>query len=495
MALTTTPNKAAPRTALLLGHSGHGDSRVQRTCMALMDAGMDVRLFTLRRSKEAMQSKKSDLNHIAVRAVELEEGLLYPPPLSYLRNIRRKYFTENIEPSTIPNPNKKKPLEGEISDRNLSFIHKIARSLSALFWHQAVAKSMFDEVSRFDPDVIFANDLSMLGAGVIISGEIGARIIYDAHEFEQDRNGVEETVAEYIRRLWEGRLILHADAVITVGEAIAARLSKLYGISKPTVVLNIPNDSLPDERLSRSAIGMPENAYVVLYVGTLAVGRGVEVMIDALPEAILQIPDIYFAVAGPSTLTRWEALHKQAYRLGVADRLIKIEAVPENQVTGLISLADVSVIPTLPSCESYRLGLPNKLFKSLRSGTPVVATPLPEVATILKKYGGGVVTTGYGPADLLDGIMKGKEDARLSNLPNNYSAKEGARRITVLVKALALRVTPPDALSYDFDISALHASYWRPVEKGLKVFFARFIVSLVKVKKSQKNNSIESLKS
>lgn len=179
--------------------------------------------------------------------------------------------------------------------------------------------------------------------------------------------------------------------------------------------------------------------------------------------------------------------------MNVIDRLIKIEAVPGDHVPGLIRLADLSIIPVLPSCESYRLGLPNKLFQSLQAGTSIVATPLPEVAAILNAYGGGVVTRGFGSSELLEGILKAKAGVETNCLPDRYSAEDGAQRIAGLVWALVRKEPIPELSRYDFDRSMLEAGNWKPDGKGLRPFLARICVRLMRMK-IEKNTLIEHLK-
>jgi len=49
--------KEKPRIAILLDHSGYEDSRVFRTCKYLINAGMDVQLFTLHKGISKKKTK------------------------------------------------------------------------------------------------------------------------------------------------------------------------------------------------------------------------------------------------------------------------------------------------------------------------------------------------------------------------------------------------------------------------------------------------------
>jgi glycosyltransferase involved in cell wall biosynthesis len=86
---------------------------------------------------------------------------------------------------------------------------------------------------------IHCNDLDTLPIGVFIKTLLnrGTKIIYDAHEYEIERNGMSAR-GRKISKIVEKALIRKANAVITVSNGIANEYVRLYGIPKPIVIFN-----------------------------------------------------------------------------------------------------------------------------------------------------------------------------------------------------------------------------------------------------------------
>jgi glycosyltransferase involved in cell wall biosynthesis len=101
---------------------------------------------------------------------------------------------------------------------------------------------------------------------------------------------------------------------------------------------------------------------------------------------------------------RREELDHFAREHNVSTRWHHLAPVPPDQIGALLRQADFSVIPIQPSCTSYRLCLPNKLFQSLAVGTPVLSTPLPEIVATLDGRPDGIITDGYDAIALARGL-------------------------------------------------------------------------------------------
>jgi glycosyltransferase involved in cell wall biosynthesis len=66
-------------------------------------------------------------------------------------------------------------------------------------------------------------------------------------------------------------------------------------------------------------------------------------------------------------------------------------AVAPDQVAAVLSSAHCALVAIQPTCLSYRYSLPNKLFEAVQAGVPVVATNLPDVASVVNDYGLGTL--------------------------------------------------------------------------------------------------------
>ncbi|HHH55402.1 MAG TPA: glycosyl transferase family 1, partial [Bacteroidetes bacterium] len=93
-----------------------------------------------------------------------------------------------------------------------------------------------------ESEIFHCNDLGTLPIAVMIKKFFNpqAKIVYDAHEYETEINGL-HGIRKFLIKQLEKRLISSVDKVITVSDSIAHEYVRLYGIEKPTLVLNTPS--------------------------------------------------------------------------------------------------------------------------------------------------------------------------------------------------------------------------------------------------------------
>lgn len=152
----------------------------------------------------------------------------------------------------------------------------LGRMFATLQWSYAVWKRM----RGMDVTCINAHSLPVLPLCVALKIRHKARLVYDTHELET------ETITSYgIRKLlakWTERLLIgRADHVFCVGDKIADWYQAHYSIVRPTVIRNMPE--APTDLISmdlRTRFHIPPDALVVIYVGLLAQGRGIDDLLE-----------------------------------------------------------------------------------------------------------------------------------------------------------------------------------------------------------------------
>lgn len=226
-----------------------------------------------------------------------------------------------------------------------------------------------------------AHDLNTLQLALDCAASHGGRVVYDSHEIftEAGRTArLSSAGRRYLRRL-ERQWAAGADAVITVNASLAARLSDLLGIDHVAVVHNAAD--IPADGISplRAAVGVTADVPLLIYHGSMVVGRGVEDAIRALGDPSIAAAHLVLMGSGP-LLPDLETLARE---LGVADRVHLRDPVPPDEVTRYVAGADVAVMPIEPTTLNHRLSSPNKMFEAIAAGVPVVAPNFVEFRRIV----------------------------------------------------------------------------------------------------------------
>jgi glycosyltransferase involved in cell wall biosynthesis len=248
-------------------------------------------------------------------------------------------------------------------------------------------------------DVVHAHDFNVLRLADELARGMGARLVYDAHEFwsGRERHG-RPTPAERAReRRVEQQIIRRADAVLTVSDGIAERLGRWRG-GPVTVVRNtFPLDAAPYPGPGL----LPARPRGAVYAGRIGAARDIETLLEA--TAALRLDTVLMGKADREFLPS----------LVFSDASVKIEpARPVDEVDEVLRNVGISVVTLTDTCENHRLALPNKVFHAVRAGVPVVAADLPELRRLVTAYGIGAL---YRPGDA--GSMRGA----LENVAADYA--------------------------------------------------------------------------
>ena len=236
--------------------------------------------------------------------------------------------------------------------------------------------------TRFD--IIHCNDLNALLVGVAAKSLPWKKIkiVYDAHEHESERNGFSR-FERRASRLLEKALLPSADKVITVSASIADDYVRIYGIKRPTLVLNCPYRQAPPKTdYLRKELGIPIETQILLYQGSLSKGRGVEGLMESFSSLIT--PNIALVFMGYGPLTGMIKLKS------VNTNIFHYPAVPPHVLLDYTSSADIGLCLIEDTCLSYKYCLPNKMFEYMMAGLPVVGLNLVEIAKVIENCGIGV---------------------------------------------------------------------------------------------------------
>lgn len=247
-------------------------------------------------------------------------------------------------------------------------------------------------------DILLSNDMDTLLPNWMVARIRRKVLVYDSHEYWTE---VPELVARpRVRAVWlrlEQWLFPKVDAAMTVNASIARIYEQKYGL-QVHVVRNLP-------QLVHWGQMPPTKPRQLIYQGALNVGRGIELLIDAMEH----LPDYQLVIVGYGNVD--QALREQAASCAWSDRIRFKGFVPPVDLRPLTAESSLGLSLEEDLGESYHLALPNKLFDYIQAGVPVLVSDLPEMGAVVRAHGVGEVLqadqrTPEGLAERIRGICE-----------------------------------------------------------------------------------------
>lgn len=237
-------------------------------------------------------------------------------------------------------------------------------------------------VREVQPDIIHAHS-PVLNAfpAIKVARRLGLPIVYEIRAFWEDAAVDHGTTTEgslryrATRRL-ETRAIRQVDHVFTICEGlrsdIAARgipENKITVIPNAVDVESFDSGGIPDEVL-KDKLGLSSST-VVGFIGSFYAYEGLDLLLEALPKILSQLPDVRILLVGGGPQDG--ALKEQAQRLGIADKVIFTGRVPHQEVQRYYDLIDVLAYPR-HSMRLTDLVTPLKPLEAMAQGRLLVAS-------------------------------------------------------------------------------------------------------------------------
>lgn len=264
-------------------------------------------------------------------------------------------------------------------------------------------------IERLRPDLIHANDITMLNtaastAGVLRAAGHPVRWIYDAHEYVAGVDWPTRRMASGYPAV-ERELIHDADAVVTVSPEIAEVLAREHRLAVPPVVVrNTPvRSELEDDAHPsvRSAAGVAAGVPLLVYSGYIHHERGIGVAVQALVD----LPEHHLAVVAGPRNRELDHLLRTAESLGVIDRVHLAPYVPQHLVPRYLASADVGIICSKRTI-NYELSLPTKFAEYVHAGLPVICSDVKTLSAWVRRHQVGEIFTADDPSSFADAVRR-----------------------------------------------------------------------------------------
>jgi glycosyltransferase involved in cell wall biosynthesis len=199
-------------------------------------------------------------------------------------------------------------------------------------------------------------------------------IVTTLHTLLEDPTDIERNIIVQLAEL--------SDRLVVMSERSVSFLHDIYRIEAEKIVLihhGIPDVPLLESSTYKGKFDVSEKM-VLLTFGLLSPGKGIETVIDALPEIVKTHPDVIYMVVG-ATHPHLKAeqgedyrisLHMRTKELGVEDHVVFHDHFVEDQdLLEFIGAADIYVTPYLNEAQI----ISGTLAYALGMGKAVISTP------------------------------------------------------------------------------------------------------------------------
>ena len=286
---------------------------------------------------------------------------------------------------TLDEEQHKTKKDNEIDIYSINLISRKWRFLPTILRHscsliELTSKMLFKAI-KLKPQIIHCNDTLVLPLGVILKIFTGAKLIYDAHELESNRNGLSKILGK-ITLFVEKLLWRFIDTLIVVSPSIAIWYQENIGEKVTEIIMNSPvlkisNDEV-DKLYFRKKFNISEGSKIFLYIGILGEGRGIDLIVEAFKNNELKSHLIFLGYG--ELKDKLINLSKKYENIHVHD------AVPHNEVVSIAKSADVGLCFIQNVSLSDYYCLPNKLFEYAFAEIPVLASNFPDISMVVEKY-------------------------------------------------------------------------------------------------------------
>jgi glycosyltransferase involved in cell wall biosynthesis len=226
-----------------------------------------------------------------------------------------------------------------------------------------------------------------------------------------------EELPDGLLKAYLPRFTAQCDLVVVPSEGVARWLRDV-GVEAPIEV--IPNGveveriAHPTAPLTKTDLGLPEEACVAITVGRLGPDKNLEFLLRAFSRAAGRTPALHLLIVGDGP--KRDDLEEIAQWAGLGDRVHLAGAVPYEEVPNWLTAADFFVIAS--TAESHPLAV----LEALAAGLPALGIPSPGIEESIRDGENGLLN----PEDV-DGFAL--QMARLAT-DTDLRARlaEGARR-------------------------------------------------------------------
>lgn len=334
----------------------------------------------------------------------------YPPVsigglASHVEELSQALVEEDVEVHLITQG-------GEVSDRyaeeNGVYIYRVDKpdisTPDFLTWAMLVNYNFLEVANRLvnelDFDLIHIHDWLVGFTGKTLKHSYHLPLVVTIHATESGRNhGIYNSHQQYINDV-EWLLGYESWRVICCSEYMREEIHGLFQTPKDKIdiINNGVNLDTFDVEVESGFKDKYTDGNLVFYIGRLVQEKGVQHLLEAVPQVLSTAPNTEFVIAGKGP--KLDELKDQAHRMGIADHVTFPGYISEEEKEKLYQVADTAVFPSL--YEPFGI----VALEAMASKTPVVVSGVGGFDEIVDDGQDGLKALPGNPDSLAEKIIK-----------------------------------------------------------------------------------------
>ncbi|MCG7987547.1 MAG: glycosyltransferase family 4 protein [Candidatus Thiodiazotropha weberae] len=296
---------------------------------------------------------------------------------------------------------------------------------TTLFFNPIWVYKVYSVVKSTNCDLILIRDLPLAGVGIILSKLFNIPVIVDFAEpyplTVRQRRKFEKFKIQHLitRNIWfsdvyEKKVIKHADSCFVVCEEAKERLISKGAKCHVAIVRNTPElrKFTPEQEYEHKS----DDTFVIMYVGILIGGRGVEIAIKAMSKVVASNSNIKLVIIGSGKAEKH--LKEKASQLNLNGCVEFLGWIDNELIPKYINKCDVGILP-FSNTDHINHTIANKLFDFMAIGKPVICSNVRPMIRILEEAKCGYTFEADDDLSLAKTILDCYQDTEREKLGEN----------------------------------------------------------------------------
>ena len=264
------------------------------------------------------------------------------------------------------------------------------RLLGPLVYNLQLLSAIRRNLPNFQPDFIYQRHSNFNCVGALLARHLKSPLILEVNglivHWAREERSTWLLLLAPLARLIEQFAFQHTTLFVAVSKVVRDQLVA-EGVQPEYILVNPngvdPDIFHPDKCASTLRESLKLNDKIVVgFIGTFGHWHGIEVLAQAIPQAVKANPKLHFLLIGDGPLRPHieQIVHKQ----NAARHVTFTGLIPYEQAPQYLAACDIFVSPHSPPKTDRFIGSPTKLFEYMALAKGIVASNLEQIGEVLE---------------------------------------------------------------------------------------------------------------